>query len=692
LTSVSRRGQKQYRNTCAPKAAPGESCLKERMTQKQTQFWNMTRLSACAAVFAAATIQAQQASYPTFGAPQPQIQLPPIPVTQPITANGAVVEDVIARVNDQIITRSEYETALKAMQADAVRQGATQQQFEEEQKNLLRDMIDQQILLAKGKELGITGDAEMTRRLDELRKQNHLDSMEALAQAAASQGISFEDFKQSLRNQAIQQKVVSQEVGSHINMTHAQEEAFYKEHAKEFTVPEQVHLSEILIPTPDNATDAQVAAAKAKADEAEARLKAGSGFADLAKTVSGGPNAAAGGDLGDFQRGQLGDVLEKATFSEPEGGLTAPIRTRQGFVILRVDKHQAAGVPPLEQVESRVQEGIYMDQLQPALREYLSKARADLYVDVRPGFTDTGSAVTRKGKDTFTAYKAPQPKKKTVKHQEEETKKAAAVQAELAAARAKVAEKNAERAAAAQAATEKTPVKRNVSRFSKPPRVKKEKIRFGQAPRNSLPTSGVAATEVNNGVLAGQAPGTAMALTASTTTITSGGDATTESDDPMAIKVEAPTKKTRFTERQHEEDTKRIGEQLKKVEVKATARPVAATPEMTATEKVQAAPLGLNGDTKNQPKKKKVKGQPKERMQQQPTQPVDDTPKPAPTANPALVANPVNEKPKTPAPSADQSTLPPTYVQPSTGAGAPTSVPATTSADPNAPVTTPSPH
>ena len=94
-----------------------------------------------------------------------------------------------------------------------------------------------------------------------------------------------------------------------------------------------MHLSEILVTTPENATDAQIAAAQTKADALAAKLKAGGNFADLAKTGSGGPTASAGGDLGDFKRGMLGDVLEKATFDLPVGGYTQPIRTRQGFVI-----------------------------------------------------------------------------------------------------------------------------------------------------------------------------------------------------------------------------------------------------------------------------------------------------------------------------------------------------------------------
>ncbi len=256
-------------------------------------------------------------------------------------------------------------------------------------------MIDQQLLLSKGKELGITGDAETMRRLDDIRKQNHLDSMEALQKAAESQGISFEDFKQQIRNQAISSEVVQQEVGEHLKLTHAEEEAYYKAHAKDFEVPEQVHLSEILIPTPDNATDAQVCAAQQKADEVEAKLKGGAKFADTAKQYSGGPTASAGGDLGDFKRGALGDVLENATFSLPVGGYTQPIRTRQGFVILKVDSHQQAGVPPLDAVERQVQEAIYFQQLQPALRAYLTKAREDAYIDIKPGFVDTGASRAR---------------------------------------------------------------------------------------------------------------------------------------------------------------------------------------------------------------------------------------------------------------------------------------------------------
>ncbi|HEY4010115.1 MAG TPA: peptidylprolyl isomerase, partial [Acidobacteriaceae bacterium] len=465
-----------------------------------------------------AQVRAQPPSYQVPGAaataaapPQPQLQLPPLPAATPITPNGAVVEDVIARINDQIITRTEYERAEQQLMQEARQQNVPESDAEAKLHDLLRDMIDQQLLLSKGKELGITGDAETMRRLDDIRKENHLDSMEALQKAAEQQGVSFEDFKQQIRNQMISNQVVQDEVGRHLNLTHAQEEAYYKAHAKDFEVPEQVHLSEILIPTPENATDAQVAAAQQKADEVEAKLKGGEKFADTAKAYSGGPTAQAGGDLGDFKRGALGDVLEKATFSLPVGGYTEPIRTRQGFVILRVDSHQQAGVPPLQDVERQVQEAIYFDQLQPALRAYLTKAREDAYIDIKPGFVDTGGTRTQT-KPEFTAYAPPPPKKKTVKKQRVEQQKADKAQAQLAAARAKEAQKQAAKAAVASGG--KAPKKQKIHR---------EKIRYGQAPEKALPTAGVAqTTEENNAQSLGQTAGAAMVPADSVTTITTG--------------------------------------------------------------------------------------------------------------------------------------------------------------------------
>ncbi len=596
-------------------------------------------LSAAAASGSAALAQAPQSNFPTPGgafAPASNLQLPTLPTPTAITPNGTVVEDVIARVNDQIITRSEYEAAEGQLLQDSRQQNLSEADLEDHLHNLLRDMIDEQLLLSKGKELGITGDAETMRELDDIRKKNNLASMEALEKAAAAQGVSFEDFKQHIRDQIIRQQVVRDEVGRHLNMTHADEQAYYTAHAADFTVPEQIHLSEILIPTAENATDADIAAAQAKADGLAAQLKGGAKFSDLAKTSSGGPTASVGGDLGDFKRGALGDILEKATFSLPVGGDTAPIRTRQGFVILHVDSHQAAGVPPITSVEEKIQEALYFQQLQPALRAYLTKAREDAYMEIAAGFVDTGSArkLNAPGDIAYTAYKAPAVKKKVKVKQRVEQEQANKAQAELAAARERVAQKEAARAAQA----EQKPGVKKASKPYKPKKTRREKIRYGQAPQRSLPsgTTQTAAITSVGAPITGQAPGVAMSPTDSITSITTGTGVDADAD-PFAVK-EGPHKKTRLSAHESEAEEAAAKVRLTKAEAKATNRPIAQTAVEDASEKHQAAPLGLNGDTTIKPKKpKRKKGDVKERMQDKP-KPVETAPPVAPTVNPDLAA------------------------------------------------------
>ncbi|MEO8735181.1 MAG: peptidylprolyl isomerase [Edaphobacter sp.] len=568
-------------------------------------------------------------------APEPQRTLP---TPTPITPNGSVVEDVIARVNDQIINRSDVERAEQDLAREDQQTNATPAEAAQRQKDLLRDMIDKQLLLSKGKELGLNADAEVIRRLDEIRKQNHLDSMEALEKAAASQGVSFEDFKANIRDSVITQQVVRDEVGRRLQMTQGQEQAYYDAHKQEFVQPEQVRLSEILIPTAADANDAAVAQAQAKADEVAAKIKAGGKFDELAKTYSGGSTAAQGGDLGTYKRGALAKTLEDQTFGLQPGEVTAPIRTRQGFVILKVTEHQAAGTPPLKQVEPQIQEGMYMAQLQPALRAYLTKLREDAYIDIAPGFVDSGSSV-QQTKPVFTAYTAPVVKKKKVQQKQRFESSGG----RFAAAR-KV---SAAAPPATPVASLATVSNGKPGKNSKPKKIRREKVRFGQAPRNALP-AGPQQTAVGADVGAGASSASAISTTpglAMTAEESSSQDSNVNPLTPAAPEA----KKSRYASRQRIVLAEKKAAKKRKVKEKAAASPIPMSAEEKASQQTQAAPLGLNGDTAKKKKKVKVKGAKKERLQNK-AEPVA-TPPPAPdaTVNPSLGESPLGAAPAQPA-------------------------------------------
>jgi peptidyl-prolyl cis-trans isomerase SurA len=605
-------------------------------------------------------------------APQPQLTLP---VTPAITPNGTVVEDVVVHVNDLIISRSDVERAEQALAQENQQAGATPAEVAERQKNLLRDMIDKQLLLSRGKELGINADSEVIRRLDEIRKQNKLDTMEDLEKAARQQGVSFEDFKAGIRDNVITQMVVRDEVGRRLQMSQSQEQAYYEAHKQEFTQPEQIKLSEILVPTAADANDAAVAQAQAKAEGIEAKLKAGENFEDLAKADSGGPTAAQGGDLGMYKRGALAKVLEDQTFNLKPGEWTAPIRTRQGFVILKVTDHVPAGVAPLKDVEQQVQEGMYSEAMQPALRTYLTKLREDAYIDIRAGYVDSGAS-PKETKPVFTAYAPPAVKKKPVQEKkrfDRGTKFSTATKSTTApvTAPAKVVTTPASTATVSTTAKTKT-----VAKPQKPQKVKREKIRYGQAPRNSLPagppetTSG---TDVGEGATsAAVTPGGTMASSAAPGTAIapldgSGQVSSSSNTGPNPLEAHAVVEgKTRYSARAKQVSAEKKTAKLKKVNEKVAAGPVAASAEDKAAEQTQAAPLGLNGDTSKKKKKQpKDKNAPKERLQNKaptpPPPPPDETPSKAPYRATPLEGTvpPTPKTPDTTVPPGTSPTTPP---------------------------------
>ncbi|HZQ90400.1 MAG TPA: peptidylprolyl isomerase [Terriglobales bacterium] len=341
-----------------------------------------------------------------------------------------VVEEIVARVNSDIITRSELQRSRQQLLQE-LRQGGPQEEAKqpERERDLLRDLIDRQLLLQKGKDLGITGDTEVVKRLDQMRKQMNLDSMEDLEKAAQQQGVSFEDYKQNLRDSIITQAVISREVGSHIQMTAEETKAFYDQHQKELERPEEVRLSEILVSTapkpPANASgdanaqqpapagdDPQaIATAETKARALLDSIRKGAAFDDVARKNSDGPTAAQGGDIGYFKRGTLAKSLEDVTFGLKAGEVSDVIRTKQGFVVLKVTEHIMPGVPPMKDVEQNIQEAIYYQKLQPALRSYLTKLREEAYIDIKPGFVDSGASPNQT-KPVMTAASAEQDKDK----------------------------------------------------------------------------------------------------------------------------------------------------------------------------------------------------------------------------------------------------------------------------------------
>ena len=318
------------------------------------------------------------------------------------SGNGRVVEEIVARVNNEIITLSDYQRAQEQLHEEVQQDctGCTPERlnamYEEREKNSLRDQIDQSLLAQRAKDLGISVETDVIKRLDQVRQQNNFASMEALQSAVESQGMSWEDYKANFRNQLLTQEVIRREVGSRVDMGHEDVQKYYDEHKQDFVRPEQVVIADIFLNT-DGKTPEQIEAIHKKAGDLVARIKKGDDFAELARRNSDGPTAKDGGDLGGFERGQLSKQLEDIVFGMNKNDVSAPIQTKTGYEVLKVLNHYDAGLQPLEKVENEIENRIYAQRMQPILRDYLGELREQSYVIVKPGYVDTAAVTTNTG-------------------------------------------------------------------------------------------------------------------------------------------------------------------------------------------------------------------------------------------------------------------------------------------------------
>src|SRR5580704_14244853 len=316
------------------------------------------------------------------------------PAAPPSTTEGRTVEEIIARVNNEIITHSEFEKARQTAAEDAKEEcqsRCTPEQLqiaiEDRQKNTLRDLIDQSLLVQRAKDMGVSVEPQLIKKLDQIRIQNKLASMEELEKAVTSQGMNYEDFKNNIRNTLLTQQVISSEVGSHINVSDDEVSKYYEAHKAEFMRPEQVALREIVVSTegkkPEDLPDL-----KKKAETALKRVQDGEDFGEIAKRLSDGSTKSQGGFLGIYKRGELSKELEDKVFKMKRNELTEVMETKQGFLVLQVLEHYDEGEQALAKVKNEITEKLYGGRMEPAMREYLKTLREQSYVVIKPGFQD----------------------------------------------------------------------------------------------------------------------------------------------------------------------------------------------------------------------------------------------------------------------------------------------------------------
>jgi peptidyl-prolyl cis-trans isomerase SurA len=317
-------------------------------------------------------------------------------------ADIGTVEEIVAKCNGDIITRTDLGRARQQLITDLRENGLAgptlEQALADREKNILRDRIDQLLLVQKAKDLNINVDSEVTKRLAQIQQESGIADPDKFHDYIKEQtgGRSFEDFKDEMKKGMLTQRVVREEVSDKIPVKHEDIEKYYNEHKADFVREERLYLREIFLST-DDKDAAAIAAADKKSKDLVARARRGERFAEMARDNSDSLSAKSMGELPPYKKGDLAPNLESLVWSQPKGYITDPVRTPHGFEILRVEEHQKAGQAELGEVENEVMDKLMRPRMDPALREFLTKLRQDAFLEIKADYIDTGAA---NGKDT----------------------------------------------------------------------------------------------------------------------------------------------------------------------------------------------------------------------------------------------------------------------------------------------------
>jgi peptidyl-prolyl cis-trans isomerase SurA len=312
-------------------------------------------------------------------------------------ADVQVIDQIVAKVNGDIVSEDELQRTKKELAQELKGQGAPPTQIDEEvqkrSKDMLRDRIDELLLVQKAKELNINVDSEVTKYMTNLQRQAGIADTDKFHEyVRQGTGLPFEDYLSETKNQFMTREVVGQEVGRRINITDKEMRDYYESHKSDFIKEEKVFLSEILIST-EGKDAAGIAAAEKKAKQLSAAAAKGERFSDLARDNSDATTAKSGGQLGGgYKKGDLAPSFEQAVWNLPKGAVTQPIRIPTGFEILKVEDHTKAGLESLADAKPEIENALYGPKMQPKVREYLTGLRKTAFLQIKPGFVDTGAA------------------------------------------------------------------------------------------------------------------------------------------------------------------------------------------------------------------------------------------------------------------------------------------------------------
>jgi parvulin-like peptidyl-prolyl isomerase len=293
-----------------------------------------------------------------------------------------VIEEIVAIVNDDIITlseyRAEYQANLQSLRAQF--QGEEfGRQLEQMRKGLLNQMITDVLLLQEASKMeGLNVDEQMKLYIDNLKKENNIESDEEFIRILRQQGSDYDEWRAVLKKNMMKEAVVVTNVHQSIVIDEAEVVSYHKLHPEEFTDPPEYKLKGILISSGAGSDEGL----EAKKREISGKIAAGEDFGALASEYSVGPEKEANGDLGIFKKGELAKDLEGAVENLKEGEITPWIQMRNVWYLLKLEEKKEARLKEFEEARRDIEQRIFAEKAQEKFEEFMKELREKSYIKI----------------------------------------------------------------------------------------------------------------------------------------------------------------------------------------------------------------------------------------------------------------------------------------------------------------------
>jgi parvulin-like peptidyl-prolyl isomerase len=309
-----------------------------------------------------------------------------------LSVRAEIIEQILVRVNGELFTKSDLETrqieALRAMgqrldpATTNLDDAQLRKMLDEVTPELMVNVIDEMLLVQRGKELGYRlGDEQFTGILDGLMKENKIENDEQLKQALKQEGLTLADLRRNVERRMLVSRVEQNEILGRIAVSDVEAREYYDSHVSEFTTPQSVTLREIFVALPEGATPAQDAAARDKANQIRQRAAGGESFETLVTEASDAASKANAGLIGPLNLGDLSPELRKMIEGMKPGQMTDVLRSARGHQILKLETLTPPEVMPFDKAKEQISDRVFTDKRREEYSKFLDRLRTQAIIE-----------------------------------------------------------------------------------------------------------------------------------------------------------------------------------------------------------------------------------------------------------------------------------------------------------------------